>query len=42
MTLENYFRVMRWRSEGRPYDTKSLAVRAHAWAIWIYRSKKFN
>lgn len=41
MTLENFFRIARWRSEGRN-DMPSLwyATRAVAWSRWIYRSRQ--
>lgn len=40
MTLENYFRIARWRSEGRDLSTWWLAKRATDWAMWIYRVHK--
>jgi hypothetical protein len=40
MTLENFFRVARWRSEGRNLSAAWLARRAEAWALWIYRVNK--
>jgi hypothetical protein len=37
MTLETYFRIARWKSEGRPIGYEKLSAWGNAWARWIYR-----